>query len=250
MPLWHKAKLICALILRGISLPSSEHIKEEASASHSLCSSISFLQLNMNETDNTDVMSSFYQETSVEFPTMLETLVVERDQYMLSMLLSVASEHNSVVAVVGKGHLEGIKKHWQQPVAKMLKTYRNLNLLGEAVGLGNGTKIAGFFHLLIACVNYEWELSAGEEAFQEQWKLDGKTSYIGHRGENKQGSILSEVTGCEATNFTVVGSCKMNEFESDVVVRSVHDRVKSVEHHVSKKVVTLLLALSSVDIPL
>nr|GEY43557.1 pheromone shutdown, TraB [Tanacetum cinerariifolium] len=29
MPLWHKAKLICALILRGISLPSSWHLKEE-----------------------------------------------------------------------------------------------------------------------------------------------------------------------------------------------------------------------------
>ncbi|GKB86563.1 retrovirus-related pol polyprotein from transposon TNT 1-94 [Tanacetum coccineum] len=117
MPLWHKAKLICALILRGISLPSSEHHKEEASSSHSLCSSISFLQLNMNETNNIDVTSSFYQEMSVEFPTMLETLVNERDQYMSSMLLSVASQHNSVVAVVGKGHLEGIKKHWQQPVA-------------------------------------------------------------------------------------------------------------------------------------
>ncbi|GJX10271.1 hypothetical protein Tco_0200130 [Tanacetum coccineum] len=56
------------------------------------------------------------------------------------------------------------------------------------------------------------------------------------RGENKQGSILSEVTGFEARNLRVVGSCKMNEFESDVVVVSVKDRVKSVEHHVSKKV--------------
>ncbi|GJS15998.1 heat shock cognate 70 kDa protein [Tanacetum coccineum] len=210
MPLWHKAKLICALILLGISLPSSEHLKEEASDSHSLCSSISFLQLNMNETDNIDVISSFYQETSVEFPTMLETLVVEHDQYMSSMLLSVASEHNSVVAVVGKGHLEGIKKHWQQPVAKMLKTYRNLNLLGEAVGLGNGTKIAvlqaGFFHLLIACVNCEWELSAGEEAFQEQWKHDGKTSYIGHRsfkriGRTAVGIDLGTTYSCVAAWF-------------------------------------------------
>lgn len=32
------------------------------------------------------------------------------------MLLKIAREHNSVVAVVGKGHLPGIKKNWQQPI--------------------------------------------------------------------------------------------------------------------------------------
>lgn len=37
-------------------------------------------------------------------------------RYMSSKLLRVASEHSSVVAVVGKGHLQGIKKHWKQPV--------------------------------------------------------------------------------------------------------------------------------------
>jgi len=35
---------------------------------------------------------------------------------MSSTLLKVASENSSVVAVVGKGHLQGIKKHWKQPV--------------------------------------------------------------------------------------------------------------------------------------
>lgn len=35
---------------------------------------------------------------------------------MSSSLLKIASEHSSVVAVVGKGHLQGIKKHWQHPV--------------------------------------------------------------------------------------------------------------------------------------
>lgn len=37
-------------------------------------------------------------------------------RYMSSRLLRVASEHSSVVAVVGKGHLPGIKKYWKQPV--------------------------------------------------------------------------------------------------------------------------------------
>ena len=35
---------------------------------------------------------------------------------MSSMLLRLASENSSVVAVVGKGHLQGIRNHWKQPV--------------------------------------------------------------------------------------------------------------------------------------
>jgi co-chaperonin GroES (HSP10) len=35
---------------------------------------------------------------------------------MSATLLKIASGHSSVVAVVGKGHLQGIKKHWKQPV--------------------------------------------------------------------------------------------------------------------------------------
>jgi len=34
---------------------------------------------------------------------------------MSSTLLRIAKEHTSVVAVVGKGHLQGIKKHWGHP---------------------------------------------------------------------------------------------------------------------------------------
>lgn len=35
---------------------------------------------------------------------------------MSSALLRVARERSLVVAVVGRGHLQGIKKHWKQPV--------------------------------------------------------------------------------------------------------------------------------------
>ncbi|XP_057451109.1 uncharacterized protein LOC130743016 isoform X2 [Lotus japonicus] len=60
------------------------------------------------------------QFISKEFPTVTEILMDERDQYMSSKLLKIASESRSVVAVVGRGHLEGIKKYWKQPVAKDL----------------------------------------------------------------------------------------------------------------------------------
>lgn len=35
---------------------------------------------------------------------------------MSSTLHKLASEHSTVVAVVGKGHLQGIRKNWLQPV--------------------------------------------------------------------------------------------------------------------------------------
>ncbi|PON68773.1 Pheromone shutdown [Parasponia andersonii] len=70
----------------------------------------------IKEMDDVDMLTLVVQEMSKEFPTLMETLVHERDRYMSSTLLRIASEHSSVVAVVGKGHLQGIRKHWQQPV--------------------------------------------------------------------------------------------------------------------------------------
>ncbi|KAG5551770.1 hypothetical protein RHGRI_010000 [Rhododendron griersonianum] len=70
----------------------------------------------LKEMDDIDMMTLENQEMSKQFPTLMETLVHERDQYMSATLLEVAREYRSVVAVVGKGHLQGIKKYWQQPV--------------------------------------------------------------------------------------------------------------------------------------
>ncbi|KAJ7948176.1 TraB domain-containing protein [Quillaja saponaria] len=100
MPLWHKAKLLYSLFFQAVFLPSSEDLNKM-----------------LKEMDDVDMLTLVIQEMSKAFPTLMETLVHERDQYMSSTLLRVASENSSVVAVVGKGHLEGIKKHWQKPIA-------------------------------------------------------------------------------------------------------------------------------------
>ncbi|KAK4492994.1 hypothetical protein RD792_000033 [Penstemon davidsonii] len=70
----------------------------------------------LKDMDDVDMLTLVIQEMSKQFPTLMETLVHERDQYMSATLLKIASEHNSVVAVVGKGHLQGIQKNWKQPV--------------------------------------------------------------------------------------------------------------------------------------
>ncbi|XP_043689970.1 traB domain-containing protein-like [Telopea speciosissima] len=99
MSLWHKAKFLNSILFQAIFLPSPEDLNKM-----------------LKEMDDVDMLTLVIQEMSKSFPTMMETLVHERDLYMSATLHRVASEHTSVVAVVGKGHLQGIKKHWKQPV--------------------------------------------------------------------------------------------------------------------------------------
>ncbi|KAJ4977134.1 hypothetical protein NE237_002240 [Protea cynaroides] len=126
MSLWHRAKFLYCLLFQAIFLPSPEELNKM-----------------LKEMDDVDMLTLVIQEMSKAFPTLMETLVQERDLYMSSTLLKVASEHASVVAVVGKGHLQGIKKHWKQPVdvnelleipaRKIASTMKILKSLGVVV---------------------------------------------------------------------------------------------------------------------
>lgn len=66
--------------------------------------------------EKTDEITYMIQTLSKTFPTLLETLVQERDQYMVASLRSVARQSTSVVAVVGRGHLAGIAANWEQDI--------------------------------------------------------------------------------------------------------------------------------------
>ncbi|KAM0943860.1 putative TraB/PrgY/GumN family protein [Dioscorea sansibarensis] len=99
MTLWHRTKFLYYMLFQAMFLPSSEELNKM-----------------LKEMDDVDMLTLVIQEMSKAFPTLMETLIHERDMYMASILLKVASEHSSVVAVVGKGHLAGIKKHWKQPL--------------------------------------------------------------------------------------------------------------------------------------
>ncbi|CAH9076622.1 unnamed protein product [Cuscuta epithymum] len=99
MPLWHKTKLVYSLMFQALFLPSPDDINRM-----------------LKEMDDVDMLTLVIQEISKQFPTLMETLVHERDQYMSSRLRAVACQHNSVLAVVGKGHLIGMQKHWQKPI--------------------------------------------------------------------------------------------------------------------------------------
>ncbi|XWS68504.1 hypothetical protein CRYUN_Cryun04dG0096300 [Craigia yunnanensis] len=100
MPLWHKTKLLYSFLFQAVFLPSRKDLNKT-----------------VKDMDKFDMRTIVIQEMSREFPTLMETLLHERDQFMSSNLLRIGSEHSSVVAVVGKGHLQGIRKYWKQPVS-------------------------------------------------------------------------------------------------------------------------------------
>ncbi|KAK8569694.1 hypothetical protein V6N13_046741 [Hibiscus sabdariffa] len=64
-----------------------------------------------------DKLTRRIQEMKEKFPTLFETLIDERDRYMSSTLLRVARRHSLIVAVVGRGHLPGIRKYWKRHVS-------------------------------------------------------------------------------------------------------------------------------------
>ncbi|KAG0472494.1 hypothetical protein HPP92_017040 [Vanilla planifolia] len=99
MSAWHRAKFLYYILFQAFFLPSPEDLNKM-----------------LKDMDDVDMLTLVIQEMSKAFPTIMETVLHERDMYMSSTLLKVASEHSSIVAVVGKGHLPGIKKNWKQPV--------------------------------------------------------------------------------------------------------------------------------------
>ncbi|KAM3411494.1 hypothetical protein ACQJBY_003259 [Aegilops geniculata] len=107
MSLWHRAKFLYYIVFQSLFLPSPEDLNKMQ------CQCL-FIQL--KDMDDVDMLTLVIQEMSKAFPSLMETLLHERDMYMSSKLLKVAREHSSVVAVVGKGHVSGIKKNWQQPI--------------------------------------------------------------------------------------------------------------------------------------
>eukprot|EP00850_Spirogloea_muscicola_P022135 SM000278S10022 [mRNA] locus=s278:121721:123880:- [translate_table: standard] len=96
MGLWHKIKLIGSLFFQALFLPSVDDL----------------VQLT-EEMKDTDILTGAIQDLGKQFPTLLDTLVRERDLYMAAQLRGVAQRAHVVVAVVGRGHQAGIAANWE-----------------------------------------------------------------------------------------------------------------------------------------
>ncbi|CAN8247702.1 unnamed protein product [Cochlearia groenlandica] len=138
MPLWHKLKFIYSMAFQAVFLPKPEELEKM-----------------LKDMNDVDMLTLVIQEMSKEFPSLMDTLVHERDKYMACMLKRVACDHSSVVAVVGRGHLQGIKKNWNQPIKmkELLEIPRNesvftvKNILKSMVFVVAGTAIVSGIYL-------------------------------------------------------------------------------------------------------
>lgn len=95
MGLWARIKLLFQLIL---SLGEVEDINEE----------------DIENMKNQDVLESLLAELGQAMPVVKDILIDERDQYLCEKIRSAPG--SKIVAVVGAGHVPGIKKYWENDI--------------------------------------------------------------------------------------------------------------------------------------
>ena len=95
MGLWSKIKLLFQLLL---SLGEVEEIKEE----------------DIEKMKNEDVLETLLAEVGKSLPVLKDILIDERDQYLAKKIKTAPGQ--KIVAVVGAGHVPGIKKYWNTDI--------------------------------------------------------------------------------------------------------------------------------------
>jgi len=131
MGLWSKIKLLFQLIL---SLGEIEEIKEE----------------DIEKMKNQDVLETLLAEVGKSLPVLKNILIDERDLYLAEKIRTAPGE--KIVAVVGAGHVPGIKKCWDADID--IRTLEQLPPKSHTAGILKwlipGTImamfIAGFFY--------------------------------------------------------------------------------------------------------
>jgi pheromone shutdown-related protein TraB len=95
MGLWAKSKLIVQLIT---SAGEMEEVKPE----------------DIEELKKKDMLESLLEEIGESFPAIRQVLIDERDQYLACKIRTAPGKR--IVAVVGAGHVPGIKRYWEADV--------------------------------------------------------------------------------------------------------------------------------------
>ena len=95
MGFWTKFKLLFQLIT---SMGDVEEIEKE----------------DIEKLKQQDVLETLLSELGKSLPELQQVLIDERDQYLAHKIRTAPG--NKIVAVVGAGHVPGIKKYWHEPV--------------------------------------------------------------------------------------------------------------------------------------
>jgi len=80
-------------------------------------SSLDISEDDIEKLKSTDIITELMSEFTAEFPSLANTIIHERDQYLCGVLRSVPAR--VVVGVVGLGHVRGIESIWNNDLPNM-----------------------------------------------------------------------------------------------------------------------------------
>ncbi len=98
---WEKIKLIFHILCGGVFMESKDKLNEL-----------------VEEMKGSDMLTNAMRELEESFPKLKTVLLDERDAYMAETLRRAANSmpFSTTVAVVGLGHMRGIRRVWQTPI--------------------------------------------------------------------------------------------------------------------------------------
>lgn len=124
---WAKFKITMSLLWTGVaSSLKTEDLRSE-----------------VERLKDSDVFTEAIKEFESYYPGISKPLITERDLYMTHILRRIAGSADTVVGVVGAGHLEGIRAHWDAEidVAALLEMPSGHTLRRGKVRLNWGTTL-------------------------------------------------------------------------------------------------------------
>ena len=136
-------------------------------------------EINLKEIMDQDVISTMMEEFGEIAPSVATVLIHERDEYIAKKILD-ESKKGRVIAVVGAGHLQGIKKHLEKKELNVdlidleyvpRKRFSVLKTIGYAVPIA--------FAALIVYAFYFKGLDLALEVFIYWFLINGTFSAIG-----------------------------------------------------------------------
>lgn len=112
LPWWKRWTLFSGLLL---SLFSKEDVNEEE----------------IEQLKQGDMLETTFSEFAHDRQDLYQPLIAERDEYMAARLLEEVrnNQHESILAVIGAGHLSGINRQLQQGIAQPAQTIEKLDQL-------------------------------------------------------------------------------------------------------------------------
>ena len=136
-------------------------------------------QIDLKEMMNQDIISTMMEEFGEIAPSVSEVLVHERDKYIAKKILN-ESKKGKVVAIVGAGHLKGIKEHIKKNMSDIdlkkldyvpKKRFSIIKSIGYIIPIG--------FALLIIYAFYFKGIDLALEMFIYWFIINGVFSAIG-----------------------------------------------------------------------